>query len=903
MRWRQLAVGLIIAAIILVLGLIVLGLTGEVLVDALWFSEIGYRNIFWTVLSTKAAVAAAAFVICATFVAVNALVATRSAAPSAAPRPAFDWEAVQVRSGLDPQELLRAHRALFVAVATGICAALVAAVAASNWEVFLRFIYQAPYGQSDPVFGKDIGFYLFSLPAYVAIKNGLIMILILAALVAGGIYWVHGDIDLDKRPGSISPRVLAHGSVLLALFFMVKAWSYSLDRFLLLYDDNAVVVGANYTDVTVVIPLLWAMAFVAVLAAAISLTNLWIRGYRRPVTAVALVFVTSLVLLDMFPAVFERLFVKPYELQLERPYIQRNITLTRQAYNLDQITVKSFAAEQNLTPQSLRANQPTIDNIRLWDWQPLMDTYAQLQEIRTYYKFHDVDLDRYWLGGNYQQVTLSARELDPELLPANARTWVNRHLLFTHGFGAIMSPVTRKNAEGLPLFYLQDIPPVATGGPAILEPRIYFGELSHSYVVVKTTTPEFDYPNGKDNVYGTYHGIGGVAIGGLARRALFAWYFGDVNLMLSRYIAADSRILFRRNIVDRVEAIAPFLQLDRDPYLVISNGRLFWIQDAYTTSEYFPYAQPLSSRPINYIRNAVKVVIDAYDGSVDFYLLDPADPIAATLQRIFPSLFKTFESMPEDLKKHIRYPEDLFRVQAQMYQAYHMDSPEVFYNREDLWQFPRQPDGLAPTMAPYYIIMRLPGESQAEFILMLPMVPSQRENMIAWLAARCDPPHYGKLIAYAFPKDKLIYGPFQIEARINQDTNISQALSLWNQLGSRVIRGNLLVIPIENSLLYVSPLYLRAESGQLPELKRVIAAYDDRVVMEETLGEALAALFQEPELAGSGGAALPTAGTDRLRDALDHYNRAMGALKQGDWAAFGAQLDKLRSALEEPNKP
>jgi uncharacterized protein len=903
MRWRQLAVGLIVAAIILVVGLIVLGLTGEVLVDALWFSEVGYRDIFWTVLSTKAAVAAAAFVICATFVAVNAMVATRSVAQSGAPRPAFDWESVQARSGLDPQELLRAHRGLFVAIATGICAALVAAVEASNWEVFLRFIYQAPYGQSDPVFGKDIGFYLFSLPAYVAFKNAMIMILILAALVAGGIYWVHGDIDFDKRPRSISPRVLAHCSVLLGLFFLVKAWSYSLERFLLLYDDNAVVVGANYTDVTIVIPLLWAMAFVAVLGAVISLINLWTRGYRRPVTAVTLVFVASLVLLDIFPALFERLFVKPYELQLERPYIQSNITLTRQAYNLDQITVKSFAAEQNLTPQSLRANQPTIDNIRLWDWQPLMDTYAQLQEIRTYYKFHDVDLDRYWLGGNYQQVTLSARELDPELLPANARTWVNRHLLFTHGIGAIMSPVTRKNAEGLPLFYLQDIPPVATGGPAILEPRIYFGELPDTYVVVKTTTPEFDYPNGKDNVYGTYRGIAGVALGSLARRALFTWYFGDVNLLLSRYITGDSRILFRRNIVDRVEAIAPFLQLDRDPYLVISNGRLFWIQDAYTTSEYFPYAQPLPSRPINYLRNAVKVVIDAYDGSVAFYLIDPADPIAATFERIFPSLFKTFETMPEDLKKHIRYPEDLFRIQAQMYQAYHMDSPEVFYNREDLWQFPRQPDGLAPTMAPYYIIMRLPGESRAEFILMLPMVPSQRENMIAWLAARCDPPNYGKLIAYAFPKDKLIYGPFQIEARINQDTNISQALSLWNQLGSRVIRGNLLVIPIENSLLYVSPLYLRAESGQLPELKRVIAAYDDRVVMEETLGEALAALFKEPELASSGGAARPTAGSDRLRDALDHYNRAMGALKQGDWAGFGAELDKLRSALEEPSKP
>jgi uncharacterized protein len=905
MRWRNLAVALIVAAIVLVLGLIVLGLTGDVLVDLLWFSEIGYRDVFWTVLSTKVAVAAAVFVICATFVGLNGIVATRLAAQhgAGAPRPALDWASVQVRSGLDLQEFLRAHQTRLVILATGLLASLVAATEVSNWEVLLRFLYQTPYGHNDPVFGKDIGFYLFSLPAYVAIKNAMIITLVLAALVAGAIYWVHGDIDFDKRPNLTSPSVLAHGSALLGLFFLVKAWSYSLDRFLLLYDDNGVVVGANYTDVTIVMPLLWGLAFVAVLGALLSSTNLWIRGYRRPLAAIALLFAASLVLLDIVPAAFERLFVKPYELQLERPYIQSNITLTQQAYNLDQITVKPFSAEQNLNLQLLQGNQPTIDNIRLWDWQPLMDTYAQLQEIRTYYKFHDVDLDRYWLDGSYQQVTLSARELDPELLPANARTWVNRHLLFTHGIGAIMSPVTRKNTEGLPLFYLQDIPPVATGGPAILEPRIYFGELPDSYAVVNTTTPEFDYPNGKDNVYGTYRGTAGVRVSGFARKALLSWYFGDVNLMLSRYLSADSRVLFRRNIVDRVAAIAPFLQLDRDPYLVISNGRLFWIQDAYTTSEYFPYAPPQPNRATNYIRNSVKVVIDAYNGSVDFYLIDPADPIAATFRRIFPGLFKAFEAMPEDLKKHIRYPEDLFRMQARMYQAYHMDSPEVFYNREDLWEFPRQPDGPSPTMAPYYIIMRLPAESQAEFILMLPMVPSQRENMIAWLAARCDPPHYGKLIAYAFPKDKLVYGPFQIEARINQDTNISQALSLWNQLGSRVIRGNLLVIPIENSLLYVSPLYLRAETGQLPELKRVIAAYDDRVVMEETLRPALAALFKEPELAGSAGAARPALGTDRARDALGHYDRAMKALKEGDWAGFGAELDKLRSTLEEPSKP
>jgi uncharacterized membrane protein (UPF0182 family) len=426
-------------------------------------------------------------------------------------------------------------------------------------------------------------------------------------------------------------------------------------------------------------------------------------------------------------------------------------------------------------------------------------------------------------------------------------------------------------------------------------------------VIVKGSTPEFDYPKGKQNVYAHYDGVDGVAIGDAVRRTLFAWYFNDPNILLSRYITDTSRILIHRNIRNRVRRIAPFLRLDRDPYMVISEGRLFWMQDAYTTSSWFPYAQPEGRT--NYIRNSVKVVIDAYNGTVDFYVVDPSDPIVATYQRIFPRLFKPFGAMSEDLRKHVRYPEDLFLIQAKVYRTYHMDFPEVFYNREDLWEFPREPTGFNGTnsaeMAPYYIIMRLPGEMRAEFFLLLPMVPSQRQNMIAWLAARCDPPDYGKLIAYQFPKDKLIYGPSQIEARINQNTEISQQISLWNQMGSRVIRGNLHVIPIENSLLYVSPLYLRAKTAELPELKRVIAAFGDRVVMEETLTGALAALFKDtspssPPLEGP----LPTGPVqDRAREALRHYDRALERLRAGDWGGFGAELDALRPLLEELSQP
>jgi len=789
-----------------------------------------------------------------------------------------------------------------VAGVAGILGILIAATEVSSWDVFLRFFYHVPYGRNDPVYGKEIGFYLFSLPAYVVLKNWLLLTLATGALLAGAVYWLHEDVDFSQQRPSISPTAVAHGSALLGLFFAVKAWSYVLDRFLLLYGDNGVVVGASFTDVHLALPVLWLLIGLAAIAAFLSWANLRVRTYKLPLAAAVLVFGTSLVLAEALPAVFQRVYVRPNELQLEKPYIQSNIALTQEAYNLHQVTVKSFPAEQNLTVDTLGSNQATIDNIRLWDWQPLMDTYAQLQEIRTYYRFHDVDVDRYWLDGVYQQVMLSARELKSTLLPTNAQTWVNRHVLFTHGNGVIMSPVTRKSGEGLPIFYLQNIPPAATGGPPIEEPRIYYGEETDTYVIVKGSTPEFDYPNGKDNVYATYEGTGGVAVGGIARRVLFAWYFEDLNILISDYITDSSRILFRRTIQERVRTIAPFLRLDHDPYIVVADGRLFWIQDAYTTSDYFPYAQPLPSLGINYIRNSVKVVVDAYNGTVDFYLADASDPIAATYRRIFPELFKPMAAMPQALQKHIRYPEDLFLIQAQMYRAYHMDSAEVFYNREDLWQFPRQPGGETATMVPYYIIMRLPGEPQAELFLMLPMAPAQRQNMIAWLAARCDPPHYGELIVYDFPKDKLVFGPFQIEARINQDTEISRQLSLWNQLGSRVIRGHLIVIPIENSILYVSPLYLRAETGQLPELKRVIAAYGDRVVMEETLALALAALFREPASPAPGAPARPPtpgAETDRAREALGHYDRAMEQLKTGDWGAFGAELDKLRSLLEE----
>ena len=905
---------------IVVVGLIVLGRTATVLVDWLWFSSIGYVGVFWTIITTRAVLFLVVLAASAGAFFLSGGLALRftgqpavwpppaRARPSPGPGSQSPFELLGYATSHIPWRLLVAGMATLLGLLT-------AFIELSNWDVVLRFLYQVPYGESDPVFGKDIGFYLFSLPAYVALKNWLLLLVVFSAAIAGVVYWAHGDIELDKRPRRLSPSVLIHASALLGLYFAVKAWSYGLDRYHLLYSDNGVVVGASYTDLHVRLPVLWLLVGLAIACAIACWVNVRWWTWRIPAGALALLFGSSFVFYLVVPALFQRLYVKPSELELETPYIARNIASTRQAYNLQQIAVKPFPVEEGLSLAALEANRATVDNIRLWDWQPLKDTYAQLQEIRTYYKFLDMDIDRYRLGDTYQQVLLSARELEPSLLPSNAQTWINLHVLFTHGNGVVMSPVTRKSNEGLPVFYLQDIPPVATGGPVIREPRLYFGQGRERYAIVKGTTPEFDYPKGKDNVYASYDGADGVAIGDPAWRGLFSWYYSDPNIMLSSYITDESRILLHRNIQDRVRTIAPILSLDHDPYIVVSDGRLFWMQDAYTTSDWFPYAQPQSSGGLNYMRNSVKVVIDAYNGSVDFYVSEPGDPLIQTYQRIFPGLFKPLAAMPADLQQHIRYPEDLFLVQAQLYRAYHMDTPEVFYNREDLWQFPRQAAGLesvgsrdVPRMAPYYMIMRLPGEARAELVLMLPMVPSQRENMIAWLVARCDPPDYGKVVVYEFPKDKLVFGPFQIEARIQQNTEISQQISLWNQMGSRVIRGHLLVVPIENSILYVSPLYLRAATGQLPELKRVIAAYGDRVVMEETLSAALAALFKDTapplprsvEAVAAGGTGPPDV---RAREALAHYERAIERLKAGDWSGFGAELDALRPLLEALGRP
>ncbi|SAL60426.1 hypothetical protein AWB65_05446 [Caballeronia humi] len=654
---------------VVVAGLVLLGRITGVLVDWLWFSSIGYLPVFWTVLSAQALLFVAVFAASAGTIGVSGFLAhryARSRGPSQAGA-AFLSAMPALKSELANQLAPRIPWRSAIAGVAVISGLIIAAGEISNWDIALRFLHQVPYGELEPIFGEDISFYLFSLPAYIALKNWLLLLLVCSAVVAGAVYWVRGDIALEKSPRGLSPAAATHGRALLGSFFALKAWSYGLDRFLLLYGDNGVVVGAGYTDVHVELPVLWVLIGLATAASIASWANIRGRSYRIPAASALLVFGSSFVFALIYPALFQRFYVKPSELKLEAPYIEHNIALTRKAYGLERIAVKPFPAEQGLNLASLQANRATIDNIRLWDVQPLMDTYAQLQEIRTYFKFLSVDIDRYRLDAGYRQVMLSARELQAAMLPANAQTWVNLRLLFTHGNGVVMSPVTEKSTEGLPSLYLQDIPPVANGGPIIREPRLYLGEGSQGYVIVKGSVPEFDYPKGKDNIYTTYSGRDGVAIGSLARRVLFSWHLSDPNILLTDYITDESRILLHRNIQDRVRTIAPFLSLDHDPYIVASEGRLFWMQDAYTTSRWFPYAQPSIGDGANYIRNAVKVVIDAYNGAVDFYVSDRADPILRTYQRIFPGLFKPLEAMPRELQQHIRYPEGLFLIQAQLY--------------------------------------------------------------------------------------------------------------------------------------------------------------------------------------------------------------------------------------------
>jgi uncharacterized membrane protein (UPF0182 family) len=866
--------------------------------DWLWFKEVGFTQIFTTKLTVQLLLAllSGGFFFLLVYLNVKAAAQLHRGARFIDQENVIELPSPELVDPLLRKILLPACLLLgFFAAPQG----------AGLWESLLLFLNSGPFGIQDPVFGRDIGFYVFRLPILNSLYDWLSISVTLTFAATALVYLLYRGIQYTRRGLSVSPRAKVHLLCLVACFFVIKAAGYYLDGFDLLYSSRAVAFGAGYTDIYANLPVLRFLAFLALVCAGLSLLQIARPGLKYLYVSLGMLVLVHVAGLGVYPSLLQYFRVGPNQVAAERPFIQRTIQFTRRAYGLDKIEAKEFPAEDQLTAADLKRNDATIKNIRLWEHRPLLATYAQLQEIRTYYKFVDVDNDRYLVDGSPRQVMLSGRELSYEHLPS--RIWINEHLTYTHGYGVVFGPVNQVTPEGLPEFFIKDIPPVSTK-PAlkVTRPEIYYGELANDYVFVKTKARELDYAAGDQNVYTDYQGSGGVSIGSFWRRLLFSARFATLRVALSNDITAESRILYNRQIQERVSKIAPFIKFDRDAYLVIAEGgRLFWIIDGYTTSNRYPYSEPIPKLG-NYIRNSVKAVVDAYNGSVQFYLSSPDDPIIQAYGRIFPGTFKPMEAMPEELRAHIRYPQDLFAVQAHMYATYHMQDPQVFYNKEDVLAIPhRSIDGRETEMEPYYTIMRLPGETKEEFILLLPFTPNKRDNMRAWLAARSDTPNYGKLTALNFPKAKLVYGPKQIEARIDQDPVISQQLSLWNQRGSQVIRGSMLAIPIEASLLYVQPLYLAAERGSLPELKRVIVAFGNQIAMEESLEQSLQRIFGgRPTEAKAATPAPEAAGKEKglARQALEHFARAQELLRQGNWAGYGDELKRIETLLKEMDK-
>lgn len=806
-----------------------------------------------------------------------------------------------------------------------VIALIFAGAGAAEWHRFLLYFYRQPFNVSDPIFDLDVGFYIFELPLFRFLQGWLLPLFIVSLI--GVLVLYLADNWSGLRQGRLEIAVPAsmrrHVAILTVIVFILWALGYWISIYGLLYSPRGVTFGASYIDLNAVLPALYIQLVLMALLAIIAAVNIF-RTALRPLLVVGGLWLLATVAVGIaYPSLLQRYVVEPNELTRERPYIDNNIEFTRLAFGLAQVDARPFGSVTEVTNLDLIQNRETLQNVRLWDDRPLQQTYAQLQELRPYYEFSAIDIDRYEIDGEIRQVMLAGRELNKQNLPAP--TWINEKLTFTHGFGLVMNPVDRVTPEGRPEFFIQDMPPQSNIDIEIDRPEIYYGEVINDVVFVGSGQAEFDYPVGTTNAESSYEGEGGVELSSIWRRLAFALRFGEWNLLLSDSITPDTRVLLHRQIRDRVRHITPFLTFDNDPYIVVADGRLVWMLDGYTLSSDYPYSTPVE-QGFNYIRNAVKVTIDAYDGTVKYYLTDPDDPIILAYAEAFPDLFLPLDEMPAELQKHIRYPMDLFRVQTKQFLKYHMKDTQVFYNQEDLWEIPLEIfDTAQQPIEPYYVIMSLPDEEGTEFLLIEPFTPAGKDNMIAWLAARSDPPHYGELLAYELPKQELSFGPSQVEARIDQDPEISAQISLWNQRGSRVIRGNLLVIPMGSSFLYVEPLYLLADTSELPELKRVIVASGDRLAMRETLEEALLALVQAgPSAVESIEAQVeeqaeeqasedeeidptPTPETPALdatiealtRSASEHFEAAEAAQREGDWSTYGRELDALRQDLEQ----
>jgi uncharacterized protein len=893
----------LLGLVFIVVAIVVLPAIPRVLAEWWWFSEIGYQVVFTRELFTRGALFLGGGALTAVVLYVNLRIAQRGIVP----------HPIVLRVGqsvpdVDVPAMLR-KVSLAVVLGLGLLGGL---AATSAWETVLQALHATSFGISDPAFGRDVGWYVFTLPAISAALGYLSGLATVVLLMLVPLYFLRGDIIPRPTAIRIEPSAGLHLAAVVGVMFLltaVRLWMVDMPE--LLYSTTGPLVGASYADMHASLP---ALRVTAVLALAAGLLVI-VGGLRRQlprfgVLAIGGYFVAAVLGRGVYPEAIQKFVVAPTELTRETPYLSYHIAATRHAWGIDSVSTRELDGEANLTLADIRANAPTIDNVRLWDREPLLQTFGQLQEIRTYYDFVSVDDDRYMIDGKYRQVLLSPRELNVASLPT--RTFINEHLTFTHGMGLTLSPVNQVTTEGLPVLFIRDLPPVSDVSLRVTRPQIYYGEMANEYVFVGTKQREFDHPSGEANVYAAYEGTGGVVVGNFLRRLLLALRFGSSKILLSGDITDESRVLYYRDIMDRASRALPFLTFDRDPYLVVADdGTLQWILDAYTSTDRYPYSSRLSDGT-SYMRNAVKVVLDAYSGKLRAFVSAPADPLVQTWEKIFPGIFHPLDSMPADLRLHLRYPDDLYRIQATLYTTYHMEAPEDFYHREDQWQIPAvtQADGSVPFMR--HIVMRLPDESKAEFIYMAPFTPRGKDNLAAWMVARNDGEAYGSLRVYRLSRQSLVFGPVQITNRINQDTEVSRQVTLWDQAGSRVIRGDLLVIPIEQSLLYVQPLYLQAEGGRIPELKRVVVAFQNQVVMRETLDAALAELFggttrarSEAPVAGApaektapGAEAANAEVRAQLDEARQLYRAALEAQRAGDWARYGEEIKRLGDILE-----
>jgi hypothetical protein len=884
----------------------------NLLVDWLWFKQEGYRVIYLTILEAQIALSGISGISFLVVAGLNLLIAHTLA----------ERQGYRVHDEyIEFPALSRMSTLLRWLIWGGLlfAAYIVSQWGMGHWLNYLRAKQVPVMGQADPLFGIDLGFYLFLLPYRWFLYHLALVTLIFCLLSATFLYLVEGGVWVTPRGPVVGRPARAHLMALGGLLFLLIAYRARLGMYDLLYSPRGVVFGAGYTDVHATLPVLKLLLALCVITAGVFFLRAWKGNVRTPLYAIGALVVVGIVGGSFYPEIVQRFSVTPNEIDKERPYIANCIEFTRKAYGLDRFEERSFSAVEDLTLDDIRQNEATFRNVRLWDHKPLLTTFAQLQEIRTYYDFVHIDNDRYRINGVYRQVSLSPRELNPASLPG--RNWINEYLTYTHGYGLCLGPVNEFTSEGLPVLFIKNIPPASSVSLQVTRPEIYFGELGSDYCFVKTRTPEFDYPQGDKDVYTSYQGAGGIPVQSFWRRLLFALAFGEKNILFSTDIQPDSRLMIYRRVLERAQRLTPFIYYDHDPYMVIAeDGALYWILDGYTLSTRYPYSQPAPEGE-NYIRNSVKATINAYSGEVRFYISDPDDPFIQTYARLFSGVFLPLSAMPKDLRAHIRYPEEIFSLQANMYALFHMTDPQVFYNKEDLWRVAQSAAGGPGTaMTPYYNIMKLAEVgTREEFILMAPFTPARKDNMIAWMAARCDDPNYGKVLVFTFPKQKLIYGPQQIESRIDQDPGISQQLTLWGQGGSKVIRGTLLVTPVLNSVLYVEPLYLAADTGgALPQLQRVLVAYSDHVVMEPTLDAALTKIFggtvstMEARPSTTPGQPAPGPATPAskpvvaapdtqalIHEANQHYERALQLQRQGDWAGYGDEIKKLGEVLNK----